>query len=179
VLRVAISSGELLDHALVSIDERGHTLMAFRPSTRFLQQTDIMSFRVVKVGHPTVRPLCGSSQEHRSAFAQFLVRCDDIVHAENEETFEGLSTLSGRASMDRQPNRTRVEMDDVAFVEEERQAEDVSVKRPRSIQVLRIPDNPLDGEGHSIQLRDRERTGPLSLFRLGTPNCKGRCTVQK
>src|SRR3989449_11540556 len=117
--------------------------MAFRPSTRFLQQTDLMSFRIVKVGHPTVRPLCGSSQEHRSAFAQFLVRCEDIVHAENEETFKGLSTLSGRASMDSQLNRTRVEVDDVAFVEEERQARDVSVKLPRSIHGMRIPETPL------------------------------------
>src|SRR3989440_12088228 len=153
--------------------------MAFRASTRFLQQTDLMPFRVVQVRYPTVRSLCGGSQEHRSAFAQFLARGEAVVHPENEETFGGLATLSGRASMDGEPNRPRVEVDDVAFVEEERQAEDVSVERPRSIQVLRIPDNPLDGEGHSIQLRDRERTGPLSLFRLGTPNCKGRCTVQK
>src|SRR5881296_2073002 len=132
-----------------------------------------MSFGVVQVGHPTVRSLRGGSEEHRSPFAQFLVRRDYVVHPEDEETFGGLPTLSGRASMDGEPNRPGVEVDDVVFVEEERQAEDVSVERPRSIQVLRIPDNPLDGEGHSIQLRDRERTGPLSLFRRETPNCKG------
>src|SRR2546430_14337089 len=84
--------------------------MAFRASTRFLQQTDLMPFRVVQVRYPTVRSLCGGSQEHRSAFAQFLVRGEDVVHPENEETFGGLATLSGRASMDGEPNRPRVEV---------------------------------------------------------------------
>src|SRR2546425_303803 len=81
--------------------------------------------------------------------------------------------FTGRASREGEPNRPRVEVDAVALVEEERQAEDVSVERPRSIQVLRIPDNPLDGEGHSISLRHRERMRPLSPFRRETPNCKG------
>src|SRR2546428_145695 len=67
----------------------------------------------------------------------------------------------------------------MAFVKEEWQAEDVSVERPRSIQVFRIPDDPLEGEGHSIQLRHRERMRPLSPFRRGTPTCKGRLTIQK
>src|SRR5438128_4024392 len=153
--------------------------MAFRPGTRFLQQTDFMSFRVVQVGHPTVRSLCGGSEEHRSPFAQFLVGGGDIVHPENEEPFRGLPPVSGRTSMDRQPDRPGVEVDDMAFVEEERQAEDVSVERPRPIQVFRIPDDPLDGEGHSIQLRHRGRPGPLSPFRRETPKCGGRLTIQK
>src|SRR3989442_410190 len=153
--------------------------MAFRPGTRFLQQTDFMSFRVVQVGHPTVRSLCGDSEEHRSPFAQFLIGGGDIVHPEDEEPFRGLPPVSGRTSMDRQPDRPGVEVDDMAFVKEEWQAEDVSVERPRSIQVFRIPDDPLEGEGHSIQLRHRERMRPLSPFRRGTPTCRGRLTIQK
>src|SRR2546425_13261412 len=67
----------------------------------------------------------------------------------------------------------------MAFLREGWQAEDVSVERPRSIQVFRIPDDPLEGEGHSIQLRHRERMRPLSPFRRGTPTCRGCLTIQK
>src|SRR5881628_881787 len=163
-LRVAISPAELFDHPLVSIDQRGHPSMAFRALAWFLQQPDLVSFRVVQVGDPTVRSLCGSSQEHGSAFAQFLVGGGEVVDPEDEETFGGFSTLPGRASMDRQPNRTRVEVDDVALVEEERQAEDVSIECPRSIQVFRIPDDPLDGEGHSIRApRPQEEAAVITL----------------
>src|SRR2546429_629283 len=50
---------------------------------------------------------------------------------------------------------------------------------PSRSQVCRIPDDPLEGEGLSIQLRHRERMRPLSPFRRGTPTCKGRLTIQK
>src|SRR5207247_4210010 len=129
-----------------------------------------MSFGVVQVGHPTVRSLRGGSEEHRSPFAQFLVRRDYVVHPEDEETFGGLPTLSGRASMDGEPNRPGVEVDDVVFVEEERQAEDVSIERPRSIQVFGIPDDPLDGDGHSIRApRPQEEAAVITL-----PLCDGK-----
>src|SRR5439155_1366113 len=72
--------------------------------------------------------------------------------------------LTGRASMDGEPNRTGVEVDDVVFVEEERQAEDVSIERPRSIQVFGIPDDPLDGDGHSIRApRPQEEAAVITL----------------
>src|SRR5437773_1749277 len=49
-------------------------------------------------------------------------------------------------------------------IEEERQAEDVSIERPRSIQVFGIPDDPLDGDGHSIRApRPQEEAAVITL----------------
>src|SRR5438309_11892951 len=74
----------------------------------------------------------------------------EVRDTANEEPLRSLPTLSRRTPMDREPDGTRVKMDHVSFVEEEWQAEDVSVERPRPIQILRIQDNAFDGQHHFL-----------------------------
>src|SRR5438309_10898288 len=96
----------------------------------------------------------------------------EVRDTANEEPLRSLPTLSRRTPMDREPDGTRVKMDHVSFVEEEWQAEDVSVERPRLIQILRIKDNAFDGQHHSCQAPRREGRWPLSPFRRSTQVCE-------
>src|SRR2546429_5450137 len=72
------------------------------------------------------------------------------IDAEIWEHPRSLPTFPRGTPMDREPDGSGVKMDHVAFVEEERQAEDVSVERPRPIQILRIQDNAFDGQHHFL-----------------------------
>src|SRR3989475_12958648 len=120
-----------------------------------------MPFRIVQVGHPTVRPARRRSQELGPTAAQLVVRDPEVLHANHKETLGRSTALPWRATVDREPDRPPVEMDDVALVEEKREAEEVSVEPPRSVQIFRIQDNPLDRERHDHSPPASERRRPL------------------
>src|SRR5438309_5483894 len=136
------------------------------------QQPDLMALGVMQVGDATVRSIRGRAEEFGPAKAQRLVDDCEVLDPEYEEPLRSLPTLSRRTPMDREPDGSRVKMDHVSFVEEEWQAKDVSVERPRLIQILRIQDNAFDGQHHSYQAPRREGRWPLSPFRRSPQVCK-------
>jgi hypothetical protein len=158
-LASALSEGQLSDHPLVSMDERGHASMAVGPLSGFFQQANLVAFGVVQVRDATVRPIGGRPQELGSSSGQFGVDLGEVVNAEHEETFGSLPAVPGWTSMDGEPDRPRIEVDHMAFVEEERQSEDVPVEGPRSFQVFRVPHDALHGERHTDQPVDMDPFG--------------------
>jgi len=161
----AASEGELADHPLVSMDERGHASMAVSPLPGFFQEANLVAFGVVQVRHATVRPICGRPQERGSSLGQFLVGCGEVVHAENKEALGGLPSLPRWTPMDGESDGPRIEVDYVAFVEEEWQSEDVPVEGPRSIQVFRVQHDALHGERHEYQPLDMDPFGQSPFSR--------------
>ena len=149
-LRAGAPAVESSHHAFISLDERGHPSMTFRSFSGLFQQPNLMALGVMQVGDATVRSIRGRAEEFGPAKAQRLVDDCEVLDPEYEEPLRSLPTLPRRAPMDREPDRSRVKMDHVAFVEEEWQAEDVSVERPRPIQILRIQDNAFDGQHHFL-----------------------------
>ena len=147
-LRAGAPAAESSDHAFISLDERGHPSMAFRSFSGLFQQPDLMALGVMQIGDATVRSIRGRAEEFGPAKAQRLVDDGEVLDPEYDEALRSLPTLPRRTPMDREADRSRVKMNHVAFVEEERQAEDVSVERPRPIQILRIQDNAFDGQHH-------------------------------
>ncbi len=124
--------------------------MTFRSFSWLFQQPNLMAFGVMQVGDATVRSIRGRAEEFGPAKAQRLVDDCKVLDPEYEEPFRSLPTLPRRTPMDCEADGSRVKMDHVAFVEEEWQAEDVSVKPPRLIQILRIQDNAFDGQHHFL-----------------------------
>src|SRR2546427_12101881 len=124
--------------------------MTFRSFSGLFQQPNLMALGVVQVGDATVRSIRGRAEEFGPAKEPRLRDGCEVLDAEYEEPLRSLPTVPRRTPMDREPDRSRVKMDHVAFVEEERQAEDVSVERPRPIQILRIQDNAFDGQHHFL-----------------------------
>src|SRR5438552_16872441 len=89
----AASEGELADHPLVSMDERGHASMAVSPLPGFFQEANLVAFGVVQMRHATVRPICGRPQERGSSLGQFLVSSGEVGHAASKEALGGLTSL--------------------------------------------------------------------------------------
>ena len=147
-LRAGAPAAESSDHAFVSLDERGHPSMTFRSFSWLFQQPNLMALGVMQVGDATVRSIRGRAEEFGPAKAQRLVDDGEVLDPEYEEPLRSLPTLPRRTPMDREADRSRVKMNHVAFVEEERQAEDIPVKRPRPIQILRVQDHAFDGQYH-------------------------------
>src|SRR3989441_10307255 len=107
-----------MDYAFESIDEGRHPWVAVRALPGFLQQPNLMPFRIVQVGHPTVRSARRRSQELGPTAAQLVVRDPEVLHAHHNETLGRSPAVPRRATGDREPDRPRVEGEDVAFVEE-------------------------------------------------------------
>src|SRR5437870_10713402 len=150
--RAGAPAVESSHHAFISLDERGHPSMTFRSFSWLFQQPNLMALGVMQVGDATVRSIRGRAEEFGPAKAQRLVDDGEVLDPEYEEALRSLPTLPRRTPMDREPDRSRVKMDHVAFVEEERQPEDVSVERPRPLQVLRMPDDAFDGHHHLLPI---------------------------
>jgi len=149
-LRAGAPAVESSHHAFISLDERGHPSMTFRSFSGLFQQPNLMALGVMQVGDATVRSIRGRAEEFGPAKAQRLVDDGEVLDPEYEEPLRSLPTLPWRTPMDREADRSRVKMNHVAFVEEERQAEDIPVKRPRPIQILRIQDDAFDGQHHFL-----------------------------
>jgi hypothetical protein len=149
-LRAGAPAAESSDHAFVSLDERGHPSMTFRSFSGLFQQPNLVALGVVQVGDATVRSICGRAEEFGPAKAQRFVDDGEVLDPEYEEPLRSLPTLPRRTPMDREADGSCVKMNHVAFVEEEWQAEDVSVERPRPIQILRIQDHAFDGQHHFL-----------------------------
>ncbi len=149
-LRAGAPAVESSDHPFVSLDERGHPSMTFRSFPGLFQQPNLMALGVMQIGDATVRSIRGRAEEFGPAKAQRLVDDGEVLDPEYEEPLRSLPTLPRRTPMDREADGSRVEMNHVSFVEEEWQAEDVSVERPRPIQILRIQDNAFDGQHHFL-----------------------------
>src|SRR5437016_1880063 len=132
-LRAGAPAVESSHHAFISLDGRGHPSMTFRSLSGLFQQPNLMALGVMQVGDVTVRSIRGRADEFGPAKAQRLVDDCEVLDPEYEEPLRSLPTLPRRTPMDREPDGSCVKMDHVAFVQEERQAEDVSVERPRPI----------------------------------------------
>src|SRR5438552_15553160 len=130
----AASEGELADHPLVSMDERGHASMAVSPLPGFFQEANLVAFGVVQVRHATVRPICGRPQERGSSLGQLLVGCGEVVHDENKEALGGLPARPRWTPMDGESHGPRIEVDYVACVEEEWQRDVGKVGACSSVQ---------------------------------------------
>src|SRR3989442_5110642 len=116
------SPPELRDNPFESIDQGRHTSVAIGALPGFLEQPNLMPFRIVQVGHPTVRPARRRSQELGPTAAQLVVTEPKVLHANHKETLGRSTALPWRATVDRDPGRPRGARDDVALVGEYRPA---------------------------------------------------------
>src|SRR5437899_5565801 len=176
-LRAGAPAVESSHHAFISLDERGHPSMTFRSFSGLFQQPNLMALGVMQVGDATIRPIRGRAEEFGPAKAQRLVDDCEVLDTEYEEPLRSLPTLPRRTPMDREPEGSGVKMDHVALVEEERQAEDVSVEPPRPIQILRIQDNAFDGQYHFLPSPSSRGEAAVITFPPATAGLQGTFTV--